>query len=100
MVGGANRKSSRPSLAEELVLALSKPRSSKEPRGASSKTSSRTNNDDWINFLKKKKDNHSEVEAGDKVTKLEQSLKREREKLRETEEILRKESFETSSLSS
>ena len=93
MVGGVltNQKSSRPSLAEELVLALSKPRSSKEPRGAISKNSSRTSNDDWINFLKKRKDNLSELEGRDKVTNLEQSLKEEREKLRKAEETLDKE---------
>ena len=84
MVGGGGaftrQKSSRPSLAEELVLALSKPRSTKEPRVNISKNSTRTNNDDWINFLKKRKDNLSELEGRDKVTKLEQTLKEERKK--------------------
>ena len=93
MAGGVmtNKKSVRPSLAAELVLALSKPRSSKEPRGTISKNSGRTNNDDWINFLKKKKDNLTELEGRDRVTKLEQSLKEEREKLRRSEETLHKE---------
>ena len=93
MVAGVrtHQKASRPSLAEELVLALSKPRTSKEPRGAISKNSSRTNNDDWINFLKKRKDNLSEPDGKDKNPKLEQTLKEQRQKLRETEEALHKE---------
>ena len=72
-------------------MALSKPRSSKEPRGNISKNSSKTNNDDWINFLKKKKDNLSEPEARNNVSKLEQTLKEAREKLRKAEETLHKE---------
>jgi len=95
MVGGGGvltrQKSSRPSLAEELVLALSKPRSTKEPRVNISKNSTRTNNDDWINFLKKRKDNTSELEAPDNITKLEQTLKEEREKARNAVETLGKE---------
>ena len=46
-------KPSRPksSFAEELVLALSKPRIKKETKNGVTK-----NNDNWINFLKKRKD--------------------------------------------
>ena len=77
-----NPSSSRPrtSFAHELVLALSKPKTKKEPRTGIQKNSAKSNPHDWINFLKKRKDNLNAEDVDDKsdshrVKVLEKTLK-------------------------